>query len=66
MRHNPPRYQQGPGLRSRLVGEGVVLKKLRRMDRTKKEVTTLIDRNVSDIEGGKGGANGRGERRQKR
>ena len=43
------------------AGEGIGLMKLWRMDRTKKGAPTGVARKVNNYEGGKRGANGRGE-----
>ena len=66
MIHNPSRDQQGPGRRSRPEGEESGLRKWRRVDGTKKGAHTGVYREVSDVEGGDRGVNGRRERRQKR
>ena len=66
MTHNPPRDQQGPGRRSRPEGEESGLRKWRRVDGTKNGAPTGVYRDVSDVEGGERGVNGRGVRRQKR
>ena len=42
------------------------MRKWRRVDGTKKGAHTGVYREVSDVEGGERGVNGRGERRQKR